>query len=102
MVWRQSFEDLMAYYTTDGKTTFNRTIIALLKCATTLGSVYKKSVSPTSNKNLKYISWKTAKNDHNIIEQNIVMPIKQNCAFPEMWLLRTSLRKCFCECYKKL
>lgn len=51
----------MAYYITDEKTTFYRTIIALLKCPITLVSVYKKSISPTSNKNLKYISWKKAK-----------------------------------------
>lgn len=61
----------MAYYTTDEKTTFKRTIIALLKLPTILVRVYKKSIGPTSDKNLKYLSWKTAKDDHNIIEQII-------------------------------
>lgn len=81
MVWWQSFQDLMAYYTTDEKTTFKRTIIALLKLPTILIRASKKSVGPTSDKNLTYLSWKTAKHDHNIIEQNNAMPIKQKCDF---------------------
>lgn len=81
MVWWQSFQDLMAYYNTDEKTTFKRTIIALLKWPTILIKPSKKSVGPTSAKNLKYLSWKTAKDDHNIIDQNNTMPIKQKCDF---------------------
>lgn len=81
MVWRQSFQDLMAYYNSDEKTTFKSTIFALLKWSITLLIVYKKSITSTSDKNLKYLSWITAQDDHNIIEQNIVMAIKQNCAF---------------------